>query len=203
MRAVLFALFAWLFAVPVWASTTIEIPVGSDLTIVGDFPPEIDSQNSNDGVAHSITVGIDIIQLQDLPAIPPPQNQLNPNGIQSGYSFYIFVSGSDPNIAGSPDVVRSFCGSNTPGPGACNILQLANSNSSLQLSADYNVVETSLYFEALNNYPDDLSQYFEISVTLPDGFSIASVPEPSIWAMIILGFLSVGFMAHRRNGLIN
>jgi PEP-CTERM motif len=27
---------------------------------------------------------------------------------------------------------------------------------------------------------------------------VVSVPEPSTWAMIILGFLGVGFMAYRR-----
>jgi PEP-CTERM motif len=29
-------------------------------------------------------------------------------------------------------------------------------------------------------------------------FSIAAVPEPSTWAMMILGFTSIGFMAYRR-----
>ena len=28
--------------------------------------------------------------------------------------------------------------------------------------------------------------------------SISAVPEPSTWAMMILGFISVGFMAYRR-----
>ena len=31
-----------------------------------------------------------------------------------------------------------------------------------------------------------------------DAISIAAVPEPSTWAMMILGFLGVGFMAYRR-----
>jgi PEP-CTERM motif len=32
-----------------------------------------------------------------------------------------------------------------------------------------------------------------------DSFSVASaVPEPSTWAMMILGFMGVGFMAYRR-----
>jgi hypothetical protein len=34
---------------------------------------------------------------------------------------------------------------------------------------------------------------------LPDDLSIAApVPEPSTWAMLLLGFAGVGFMAHRR-----
>jgi hypothetical protein len=31
-------------------------------------------------------------------------------------------------------------------------------------------------------------------------FNIAAVPEPSTWAMMILGFAGVGFMAYRRRG---
>jgi PEP-CTERM motif len=31
-------------------------------------------------------------------------------------------------------------------------------------------------------------------------FSVAAVPEPSTWAMMILGFMGVGFMAYRRRG---
>ena len=30
------------------------------------------------------------------------------------------------------------------------------------------------------------------------GFSVAAIPEPSTWAMMILGFLGVGFLGYRR-----
>jgi hypothetical protein len=33
---------------------------------------------------------------------------------------------------------------------------------------------------------------------LPANFSVSAVPEPSTWAMMILGFAGVGFMAYRR-----
>ncbi len=36
------------------------------------------------------------------------------------------------------------------------------------------------------------------SVNLPDGFTVAAVPEPSTWAMMILGFAGVGFKSFRR-----
>jgi hypothetical protein len=32
------------------------------------------------------------------------------------------------------------------------------------------------------------------------GFSVAAIPEPSTWAMMILGFLGVGFLGYRRRG---
>jgi Protein of unknown function (DUF642)/PEP-CTERM motif len=36
---------------------------------------------------------------------------------------------------------------------------------------------------------------------LLDSVSVAAVPEPSTWAMMILGFMGVGFMAYRRKGM--
>ena len=36
-------------------------------------------------------------------------------------------------------------------------------------------------------------------ISLPDGITIAtSVPEPSTWAMLLLGFAGIGFMTYRR-----
>jgi hypothetical protein len=40
-----------------------------------------------------------------------------------------------------------------------------------------------------------LSDYSSLTGTIT-----AAVPEPSTWAMIILGFFGVGFMAYRRKG---
>jgi hypothetical protein len=39
---------------------------------------------------------------------------------------------------------------------------------------------------------------FQISGTPNGPFPVAGVPEPSTWAMMILGFAGVGFMAYRR-----
>jgi hypothetical protein len=35
-------------------------------------------------------------------------------------------------------------------------------------------------------------------VSLPDGFYVAGIPEPSTWAMLLIGFAGIGFMAYRR-----
>jgi hypothetical protein len=37
------------------------------------------------------------------------------------------------------------------------------------------------------------------SVPVPDGPPTSAVPEPSTWAMMLLGFAGLGFMAYRRN----
>jgi hypothetical protein len=36
-----------------------------------------------------------------------------------------------------------------------------------------------------------------------DEFAVAAVPEPSTWAMLILGFMGIGFMAYRRKNYHN
>jgi PEP-CTERM motif len=44
-----------------------------------------------------------------------------------------------------------------------------------------------------------------VNVTFPDGPNILpmpAVPEPSTWAMMILGFVGVGFMTYRRRNQI-
>jgi PEP-CTERM motif len=48
----------------------------------------------------------------------------------------------------------------------------------------------------------DIYSGFSLSVILPDGFSIegiAAVPEPSTWAMLLIGFAGIGFGAYRRS----
>jgi hypothetical protein len=33
-------------------------------------------------------------------------------------------------------------------------------------------------------------------------FLLAAVPEPSTWAMMVLGFLGIGFLAYRKQGTL-
>ncbi|MBR0697376.1 PEPxxWA-CTERM sorting domain-containing protein [Bradyrhizobium lablabi] len=71
---------------------------------------------------------------------------------------------------------------------------LSNGNT-LYLDSDSNVGTTNSRFSA---YP------YEWNQGLVTGFndSVAAVPEPSTWAMLILGFAGIGFIAHsRRNAL--
>jgi hypothetical protein len=35
---------------------------------------------------------------------------------------------------------------------------------------------------------------------IPGNFSVSAIPEPSTWAMMLLGFIGMGFMAYRRKG---
>jgi hypothetical protein len=45
--------------------------------------------------------------------------------------------------------------------------------------------------------PPDAS--LELFVDLPTGYSVAPVPEPSTWAMLLIGFAAIGFAGRWRN----
>ena len=38
-----------------------------------------------------------------------------------------------------------------------------------------------------------------LDLELPDGFSVAAVPEPSTWAMLLIGFAAIGFAGYRKS----
>jgi hypothetical protein len=42
----------------------------------------------------------------------------------------------------------------------------------------------------------------DISISLPAGFAVAAVPEPSTWAMMLLGFAGLGFMTWRKTLMV-
>jgi hypothetical protein len=48
-------------------------------------------------------------------------------------------------------------------------------------------------------YPNG-DNYFNLTAQVTQPFGTSAVPESSTWAMMILGFLGVGFMAYRRKG---
>lgn len=56
----------------------------------------------------------------------------------------------------------------------------------------------TLSYSALISGPDAYLGPAQISVRLSDGFFIVGVPEPSTWAMLLIGFAGVGYMAYRR-----
>jgi outer membrane lipase/esterase len=53
-------------------------------------------------------------------------------------------------------------------------------------------------FFTFSYYELQFPQYLSAEATLPDGFSVAAVPELSTWAMLLIGFAGLGFMAYRR-----
>jgi PEP-CTERM motif len=64
-------------------------------------------------------------------------------------------------------------------------------------SYNYNPVGTAGNWGAFSIGGDNLNLYAS-TVTLVAGQLAAAVPEPSTWAMMILGFLGLGWLAYRR-----
>jgi hypothetical protein len=61
---------------------------------------------------------------------------------------------------------------------------------------DYGGVEATSYFHPPSTFIDyDNRHYIPANWSLN---AVSSVPEPSTWAMMILGFAGIGFMACRR-----
>jgi hypothetical protein len=94
---------------------------------------------------------------------------------------------------------------------------LASISFGTNLIADLNINGTALGFTQLSGNGSDLftgnpaDPVFTLgSFNLSNPFfgqnnvltisAVAAVPEPSTWAMMILGFAGVGFLAYRRNG---
>jgi hypothetical protein len=67
----------------------------------------------------------------------------------------------------------------------------ANGNQGLGGSAYVNIVDPLGFFTSVTF--SSQSQAFEF-----DNVKVGTVPEPSTWAMMLLGFLGLGFMAYRR-----
>jgi hypothetical protein len=109
------------------------------------------------------------------------QNLATVAGTTYDVSFWFHNEGSTPNqIALDFGGTQIFSQTNT-GPAnwtEYSFLETATSNS------------TSLVFD-LRNDP---------SFSGLDDISVSAVPEPSTWAMMILGFVGIGFMAYRRKG---
>ena len=67
-----------------------------------------------------------------------------------------------------------------------------------EVMEDMGVINISSYVNVIGAEPIDLHLF----VNLPAGFSltapVAAVPEPSTWAMLLLGFAGIGLVSYRR-----
>jgi len=126
-------------------------------------------------------------------ARPPNQPDLTPVPPSSftspaGWSFHIAVGGTDPVSGG----LWEWQALNTAGA-----IQLGSSLSGFSFTT--NVAPTQ---SALDNYfllSDSFNRIQVGTISAPEVAIAHPVPEPSTWAMLILGFSSIGFMAYRRS----
>jgi hypothetical protein len=190
--AVLCALSVILAAGNVQASTTIELPLNGTTTIVGPFPPEPTAATYGNP-AYYAQVNIDIVYNGDLPSVQPIYEG------QSDFEIFVSAGGGEEGFFAATDV-RAY---NQSGPGFCVDCQLAQSWSNtglLRLTQDNFEITTNANFVNEYNYNagDPLEDFFSIYATLPDGYSVAAVPEPSTWVMLLIGFAGIGLAKARR-----
>jgi len=114
------------------------------------------------------------------------------DGNYIGNNFDLLVSftapaSTNPGTALFTDVIM---GSVTSGSGGISV----NFDSGPQtFTFDGGTFTFSVHSVSLNVSPDQLN-----SIAVSGQILVQAVPEPSTWAMMILGFMGVGFMAYRR-----
>jgi hypothetical protein len=120
-----------------------------------------------------------------------------PNGPSDSNIYWHVVSSTGDIIGGGGD---TFLGTNPLLPLSLHITVVGNTYTAVVNGTITTTLTDSTYHSGLvglysNTNPDPLFQSFDnFSV---DG-TVSAVPEPSTWAMLLLGFASIGFMAYRR-----
>jgi hypothetical protein len=159
-------------------AATFEISPGQVIDIVGPYQPD-----------QIYDVGVSAEVLAPNGAIPS-------GGVLSPfdqYGFQEFISFSGANI--------EVCGQNSPGPCATEpsngVTFIGEADTTLVAEAS----GYSYFFDpSLGSFTTPIpNSDVEIFVTLPDGFSVAAVPEPSTWVMLLLGFAGIGAISRRRS----
>jgi hypothetical protein len=122
------------------------------------------------------------------------------SGLTTGFTFQTPVPGSYADPAFGPFNYGIECTSGCPNGGTNPPVPPSSGPLNFNISG-----VTTADFTAVNGF------VFAADLIGPSGGTgavagdplIASVPEPSTWAMMILGFLGVGFLAYRRkNGTL-
>ena len=115
-------------------------------------------------------------------------------GGQTAFSI-IAISGTVNGFAITGPVLASYGNYFTTGPSFLDGsgVKFFTEGSNGQNRVDFfNQSSNGVY--RVNTQSPGSSEY----VTVSSSAVVAAVPEPSTWAMMILGFLGVGFMAYRR-----
>ena len=120
---------------------------------------------------------------------------LNRTAVIDGESYSIQTAlGTCPpgfNCGSYPTVIDNVFPGPHPGPGGFSRFDISNVNPTLTIASSWNL----LFSQGNIVIPSDYQ--VEVSVSLPPG--IAPIPESSTWAMLLIGFVGFGVMAHRRS----
>jgi hypothetical protein len=202
---------AWVYDVTVWTgapngvdaslSATSTVPSGTpDAHFTFNDPTngQINWSNlaaQNTGITGNLVQ--DFLQLADI------SNFTSPNGTYANVAGF---GNASMSVAG--DAITTFfklvtnyqsavpvAGSVTHDDGATLYVKNENVFSSPDLTQ---AITSNFVLPAGNN---ELELYYVEAIGSPSVLTVAAVPEPSTWAMIILGFMGLGFMSYRRKSL--
>ena len=154
--------------------------------------------DTNDGNHHALAfdlVGNPNITISGLPS-PFTTNGAQSAATNSASPFGNFDYVVDfPHIGGggTVPVITSFSFVVTPTTGALTVNSL-DYTSYTKNNVTYNIYFASDIWDGTNNSGNTGN----IGASARGPFPVGSVPEPSTWAMMLLGFAGVGFMAYRR-----
>jgi hypothetical protein len=186
------------------ADTAGSIPFGSYLG--GSYYQQVYSASSLNGISSINEISF--------------YNTLYPGGTAKSGNFSIYLSYLSPSVSIAsfdtnstvswldPAAVLAFSG--VAGPISDNQLAFALTSSfqydpskgNLLMTVVSDLTSGNLYLDIDTNNPATNSRFsaypYDWNQGLVTGFNVSAVPEPSTWAMLILGFVGVGFMAHHR-----
>ena len=106
------------------------------------------------------------------------------------------LSGDDYFLSGPQGIISTF-----PFSGEYFIALATGSGEGLELLVSPTTLfagQTTVIDPQLSDFTIGAEPAGSVSGTLVIGSAVSAVPEPSTWAMMILGFAGVGFMAYRR-----
>jgi len=138
----------------------------------------------------------------DFSVVESPGQYTVTNNSTSWYIYGFFVSNP---AAGGPNTSETTTqtnwsafnsGTNLVGTPDAAFLYLNNDSSTTGIANDigFGTVSSNFFFSA----PEASTATLFLIDQAGDKTRISTVPEPSTWAMMILGFAGVGFMAYRR-----
>jgi hypothetical protein len=106
-------------------------------------------------------------------------------------SFNVILQGFAPGSSPTSDYNVSL------GSGLFNETAIPTYQSLALTFQELSSTTSPLIFESLTS-PNGLNGAVISNITVDDLGATSAVPEPSTWAMMILGFAGIGFMAYRR-----
>jgi hypothetical protein len=171
MRFIFAAALSILSAVPATASTVIDLPLNGSVTLVGNIPNPIQ-------LFYRMSFSFNA-----------------PEGVDYSYGANAEVTTG----LGAPGI--TFTDGFRCRLLACTATQHSLYSAPIEVSDGFRTltVDSWVRYNAYT-YPPfvnvEVPYTLQLQLTLPDG--ITATPEPSTWAMMLLGFAGVGFMAYRR-----